>query len=323
MSAVITNPIQNIPVNPKSHVHGWTQVWKNKLDATINHKCSHDVLNADTVFIDHGANFGGTLNLFGGVTKDVFDRIELVASCDDIVSLDWDMPDYGAMLKTRIGNKSTYEGVTEEWCDKISKRLSNVKSLKMENLDARSVTIGDSHTIAFSASGDSVYRNDGKTLFGALKSGLVNLKRGVGDIESCTLSLGSIDIRHHLLRRDLNLDELIREYVKQGDDIARNVLYSFPVPVEYEDRKIPKTGYYKGTPFFGSMMERKQVTKQFKELLMKHSNGRVVAPPEEWYHMDPKKYADTYMETGSSVHIAPPYHRRNDWGISGLSFLEM
>jgi hypothetical protein len=57
---------------------------------------------------------------------------------------------------------------------------------------------------------------------------------------------------------------------------------------------------------------------RFIDLLNKKSNGRVVMPPEDWYSMDPEKYAKTYMENGSSVHIAPPYYRRNDWGTTCL-----
>ncbi len=71
MNSVITNPISNIPVNEKSHVHGWTQIWRDQLGSCIDHKCTPKVKSYDRVYIDHGANFGGTLNLFGGATKEV------------------------------------------------------------------------------------------------------------------------------------------------------------------------------------------------------------------------------------------------------------
>ena len=317
---VITNPISNIPVNPKSHTHGWTQVWQDQLDASINHKCTPKILNCvTTVYIDHGANFGGTLNLFGGATKEVFDRINLVAACDNVVSLDWDMPDYGEMLKKRIGAKTTYEGITEEWCDALSNRLSTIKSLKQEDLDLPSVTLGDSHTIAFSDKGHRVLRNDGKTLHGALKTGLKNMLRDSTPTEQVTLCFGSIDIRHHILRHDnADLHGMIREYIDQGEEIEDlygvSCHYAFPVPVEFEERRIPKSGFFKGTPFYGSWQQRYDVTERFKDLLDRYSKGRVVAPPEEWYTMDPEKYAKTFMEHGSSFHIAPPFYRRNEWG---------
>lgn len=316
---VITNPINNIPVNVKSHVHGWTQVWRHQLDASINHKCTPAVLIADTVYIDHGANFGGTLNLFGGATEEVFRKLNLIAQCKNVVSLDWDMPDFGAMLKKRIGAKTTYPGITEAWCDALSSRFSTVQSLKQEDLNLPSITLGDSHSISFSDFGQRVLRNDGKTLFGSLKGGLLEMFRGATPTETVHLSFGSIDIRHHILRHDnFDLDDTISRYVDQGKEIEDKfgvkVKFAYPVPVEYEERRIPKTGYFKKTPFYGSWQERNDLTLRFIELLETKSSGSTVAPPAHWYTMDPEKYAKTYMEHGSSVHIAPPYYHRNSWG---------
>jgi len=312
---VITNPINNIPKNEKSHVLGWSLVWKELLGASIDHRCTPQILNADTVYVDHGANFGGTLNLFGGATKDIFDRINILLACKNIVSLDWDMPDYGVMLKKRIGANTTCEEITEKWCDMVSKRISSITSLKHKDLKTNGITFGDSHTIAFSGVGDSVYRTDGKTLFGSLRKGL---REELGRREErLTLCLGSIDIRHHILRHnDFDLKETIKEYIKQGNELSDDVWYAAPVPVEFEGRRIPKSGFYKKTPFYGSWKCRWNLTNKFINILHDESKGKVVLPPKEWYTMDPEKYAKTYMEHGSSFHIAPPYYRRNDWGVS-------
>ena len=320
MTHIITNPIANIPVNPKSHTLGWSKVWSHQLGAGIDHKCSPKVMEADTVYVDHGVNFGGTLNLFGGAGKDVFDRINIVMACKNVFSLDHDMPDYGAQLKKRIGAKTTYEGITEEWCDTVSSRIKTITSLKQENLKLpilSGITLGDSHSISFSRAYDHVLRNDGKTLHGALKEGLKNMFRGLTPFGDITLSFGSIDIRHHLLRHDFDLKEFVGEYVRQGNELKElyncEVSFAAPVPVEFEGRRLPKTGYYKKTPFFGSREERSALTNNFIEEL--HNNKvKVVQPPEFWYTMDPEKYATTYMEFGGSVHIAPPFYRRNDFG---------
>lgn len=320
---IITNPISNIPVNPKSHVHGWTQVWQDQLDAAIDHKCTPNILKADTVYIDHGANFGGTLNLFGGANKEVYDRINRVASCKNLVSLDWDMPDFGAMLKKRIGANTTYEGITEEWCDMLTERFKDVPSLKQEDLDYDSITLGDSHSIAFSDRGHRVLRNDGKTLHGSLRLGLENMLRDCVPTSTINLSFGSIDIRHHMLRYPLKVEETIKNYVDQGkgleDKYGVKVKYALPVPVEFEGRRIPKSGFFKGTAFYGSWQERYDLTNQFIDELNKQSNGSVIAPPSEWYNMDPEKYAKTFMEHGSSFHIAPPFYYRNNWGQTCLA----
>ena len=321
---MLTNPIANVPSNEKSHSLGWAQVWRDQLGAVVDHRCTPKILNSKELYIEHGANFGGTLNLFGGANKDIYDKINRVCSHPNITSLDWDMPDYGAMLKKRIGANTTYEGITEEWCDQVSQRLSTVKSLKQEELKNGSVTLGDSHSIAFSGAGDSVLRNDGKTLHGALKSGLESMLRGMEPTGDLTLCFGSIDIRHHILRHDnFSMAEFIGRYVEQGDAIGDrfgcNVRYSCPVPVEYEDRKVPKTGYYKGTAFYGSAADRRDITFEFIDELYQQTNDRVVQPPVDWYHIDGMTYAKTYMELGGSFHIAPPFYRRNDWGVSPLA----
>jgi hypothetical protein len=95
------------------------------------------------------------------------------------------------------------------------------------------------------------------------------------------------------------------------------VFFAAPVPVEFEERRIPKSGFYKKEPFYGSWQERHDLTNRFIDELHKQA-GSVVMPPEEWYTMNPETYAKTYMEHGSSFHIAPPFYRRNDWGVTGL-----
>lgn len=318
--SVITNPISNIPKLANSHVRGWTQVWAEQLNAEVDHKCSTNILNGSLVYIEHGVNFGGTLNLFGGAGQDIFEKIDRVIQCKNVVSLDFDMPNWGEQLRKRIGNATTYAGITEEWCDMLSSWCtSNVASLKQENIDwLNGISVGDSHTPAFSQANDVVLRTNGKTLFGTLKNGLKNEFRGMTPKGQITFSLGSIDIRHHLLRHDDNLDNMISEYVAQGQELEReygvDVYYGAPVPVEYEDRKLPKSGYFKGTPFFGSRNDRIQLTLRFIELLNTHSGNKVIMPPEEWYHMDGEKYAKMYMEASSSVHISPEYYRRYNWG---------
>jgi hypothetical protein len=317
---VITNPISNIPKLANSHVRGWSQVWAEQLGAEIDHRCSPAILNAETVYIEHGVNFGGTLNLFGGATEEIYDRINTIMSCDsNIVSLDHDMPNWGEQLRSRIGAPTTYKAIDEAWCDKLSKWCKSISTFRQEDmfwLDG--VSVGDSHTPAFSRKRDVVLRENGKTLFGCLRRGLKGELRSMTTMNEITFSLGSIDIRHHLLRYEDNLEEMIKEYVRQGKEIemeyAAEVTYAAPVPVEHEGRKLPKTGYFKGTPFFGSREDRLALTFRFIDLLKKHSGNKVVMPPEEWYHMDGEKYAKTYMENSSSVHISPEYYRRYGWG---------
>ena len=323
--AVITNPINNIPKNKKSHTLGWSKVWEHHLNAVIDHKCSENILNHDIVYIDFGANYSGSLNLFGGANQELFDRLNLVMQCKRVVCLDWPF-DLCSSLRKRIGAKTTYKGFTDEWFDKLEAFEKTVTLLKQnDNIETRTIsgiTMGDSHTIAFSNKNDAVLRNDGKTLYGALQLGLKTMFRGMTIKGDITLSFGSIDIRHHLLRQNEwkdSLTKLINKYVKQGSELERDhgckVSYAYPVPVEWEGRKIPKSGFYKDSPFYGSVQERRIITNSFIDELNRHKVN-VVAPPSDWYTMDPKAYAETHMEFGSSFHIAPLYYRRKDFGVT-------
>ena len=325
---VLTNPISNIPKLKNSPVLGWSLVWADQLNARIDHACS-PAIGLDTIcYIEHGVNFGGTLNLFGGATKEIYDRINRVAAHPNVVSLDFDMPDWGDQLKKRIGAPTTYTGITEQWCDALSLRLSKVQSVKQQDLLQVSskfdgISVGDSHTPAFSRSTDIILRENGKTLYGTLKRGLITEFRGLKPFGNVTFCYGSIDIRHHILRHEnFNLDDMLDEYVRQAVTIQKehgcDISFTTPVPVEYEDRRLPKTGYFKGTPFFGSRQDRLDFTYRIIEGLNKRKVN-VIMPPEEWYKMDGEKYAKTYMENSSSVHISPQYYRRNDWGQTCLA----
>jgi hypothetical protein len=317
---LITNPIAGIPTNPKSHNLGWAQLWSNQLGVPLNHQCSEQILKAELVYVYHGVNFTpGKLNLFGGATKDLYDRLNLLTSCKNLISLDFDMPDYGELLKKRVGSRSTFEKITVEWCTKVSARLQNIPVLRQEDLGFQSVTIGDSHSIAFSSGDDMVLRYDGKTLHSAIESGLESLLRGVKPVKNLVLCFGSIDIRHHVLRQEkFNMADFIKKYVEQGNSIEEhygcNVFYCCPVPVEHESRRIPQSGYYKGEPFYGTAEERRKITQAFIYELQRQAANRIIQPPEDWYQMDGKVYAKTYMEYNSSFHISPPFHRRNNWG---------
>lgn len=318
---MIINPVTNIPVNAKSHIHGYAQKWAELLDEKISHKCNN---LDDELFIEHGVNFNGALNLFGGANEDLYNRFENAMKVDVITSLDIDMPDYGAMIKKRIGAKTTFKGITEEWCDKVSNWCESAETYTMEDyaLDnpEAGITVGDSHAPSFAAAGDAIFVNNAKTLHGTVvKSTLDTLMRDVdAKNRAVTFCFGSIDIRHHYLR-DNNIqymEETIKKYVNQAFQITDNPHFAAPVPVEYEGRKIPKTGWRKGTPFYGSLAERSGITQEFIELLDQHSGGKVVHPPWDWYEMCPEKYAKTHMELNSSFHIAPTYYRSENWGVN-------
>ena len=74
MSKVITSPATNIPLHEKSHVRGWSLTWADRLNAEINERCTQDIMQYDKVYLDHGVNWSGALNLFAGADDSVFER---------------------------------------------------------------------------------------------------------------------------------------------------------------------------------------------------------------------------------------------------------
>jgi hypothetical protein len=278
-------------------------------------------LTSQVLYLEHGVNFGGTLNLFGGVDLKLVDRLEALANyTGELVSLDVPMPGYADQLSKRIGQNTCSSRLTKDLIAALDSRLKNSTTLTQADLKRSNVTIGDSHSTAFAPKDSSVLRTNGLTLHGALARGhfVEQIDRLVHAPTRLTLVCGSIDIRHHI-GRQARPEQAIQDLCDTYSDLVDFLVSEFgievevaaPVPVEWEGRKIPKTGFYKDSPFSGTLAQRQEWTQLFIDKMGCHS---VVSPPSEWYTMDPEIYADTYMELNSSVHIAPLFYRRFDWG---------
>ena len=315
MTAYVINPFTPIPKSEKSHVRGWAIYWSRLLDAQILGKDLSMIKSTDEVYIDHGVNFSGGLNLFGGVDDDLADRLAvLVAAKPSLYSLDVAMPSYHTMLARRIGQSSTSKKLTQALVNKLANVLTNSDIVTPYELKPRVMTVGDSHSTAFAKQDSGVLRTNGRTLrgFTGNQGAFYTMPPSVKEI---AVVHGSIDIRHHLMREpkpEQAVKNLVKGLVLKAETLEQTlgvkIELATPVPVEYEDRRIPKTGYFDGTPFFGSQKERAEITNVFiKELTNRW--GNVVMPPKQWYKMDPEDYANTIMEHGSSVHIAPTHYR--------------
>lgn len=321
---MIINPFSSIPSHPKSHVRGWAQHWANSLNVKVAHK-GDDFSQESDLYIDHGVNFGGGLNLLGGVTQEVFDNLQiLVNSKARLFSLDIDMPDYGTMLRKRIGQATCHKDL-HLIIDALEEKFKSAQTLTQYDLiHPKNICIGDSHATAYADKNSAVIKKNGQTLYGALQNDYINdvLSKTTKKYDKITLCLGSIDVRHHLARLDNpqdSLKQLLDRYISLSKEVASKhqclVEISCPPPVEFENRRIPQTGLYKGTPFYGSLEERKKLTYFFIAYLIEQG-ANVVHQPIERYEMNPEEYAKEYMELSSSVHIAPIHYRSNsDWGM--------
>lgn len=323
MSSIIINPFTPIPKSDKSHVRGWVIVWAQRLGADIATKDT-DLSAYENIYIDHGVNFSGSMNLFGGFNDEVFKRVQdliiAVRQGANLFSLDWKIKDcnYISQIEKRIGTKTTSERVDFDFLEKFEKILNKAKYLPMESLDLDKWIIGDSHTLAFSTKDQAVTRLNGKTLYSVIcKSGLPKFLNFGNKIKfkEITLCLGSIDIRFHLLRlKTFTAKEFADLYAKEV--ISYQNYYNTPikvcapVPIEHELRKLPKTGQFKGQNFYGARRERLKFTFDFIKSLSDYCfDFDLIEPPKEWYMMPGDEYAREIMELYSSVHIAPKYYR--------------
>jgi len=325
MKIVIGNPLSNPPRKANSHVRGWAVHWAETARGSVAHKGEVPTNEPCVYFFEHGVNFGGGLNLFGGLNDDVAQSVisfvEHWNPQSRLFSCDIDMPDYASMLRGRLGATSTSAIITENDINKFGLILETAKTIRNCDLPGyRKVCIGDSHTAAFTDKNSTGLRKNGQTLFGALKNNYLqeSIDSLHSDIRVITVCFGSIDIRHHICRQsdpkasiDKMLDDLL-ELTKKNSHLEFEVCG--PVPVEYEGRRIPKTGFYKGDPFFGSREQRLELTLYWIEGLKKRFKN-VVTVPENWYSMDGEVFAKDKMEFGGSVHLSPESYRRFDWGV--------
>lgn len=261
---------------------------------------------------------GEVFNLFGGYTEEVRDRIGRVLDMNlsNVKALDKPLPDIEAILRPRAV-KAGIDFTDSEW-QRIS-QLKNVEVVEHESLvrGMHRVVIGDSHSIARYRAGSIVYRHDGLTLHGMLARGVKSLLPDT-QVEHVVIVAGNIDIRHHLCRQDNPLAsavDLVVNLHQELDELKRvgrigSYEVTAPYPIEFEGRRLPKTGYYKGTPFYGSWSER-DVVRHTMQQAMLYLFDNVWLWPSEWYEMDPEAYAKTYMEKPGSVHLSPEFYEWN------------
>lgn len=243
-----------------------------------------------------------------------------------IVSLDWPMLDYGKRGKY----KSTRPICSDTWrnadwdlyqrkCDSITEWVLD-PGFTYQRGKVRHLTIGDSHAHSVYRPGSMVLRKDGRTMAGVIKKGLLKEITDYGfdpaDIDTLTSYHGSIDIRHHLCREPdpkAATVKLLADYEAALKDLNRPVELVTPLPIEDESRVVPKMGWYKGQPFYGSQAERKEVLAVFidrlRDMVARNPGWTLFEWPKAWYEMDGTQFMRTYMERPRSVHLAWKHYR--------------
>lgn len=273
----------------------------------------------DKLYVYHGNDWGGSLNLFGGLKNysGIYNFVNFSQFKGEVVSLVIDMPDYYGIMKEKLDKaKDKGQEYNEEWnnidWDNLKRICDTATVIDPNDLQKhRRIAIGDSHAICMYRRGWQNISIPFKTLHGALKEGLLNFVPS-GSYTDIEFYFGNIDIRHHLCRQD-NPEEatkiLVGKYIEQARGVADHfnatvTLYE-PLPIENPSRQIPKTGWHKGAPFCGDWASRNFIRKLFREEIRKHQTAEVKL--YEWVGEMINNQGELdfeYMEKPQSVHLS-------------------
>lgn len=307
-----------------SHRSSWARYWKWVLQ-TQNPDAEIDILKRgdeskwkdyDRVYFYQGMEWSGTLNIAGGIQDWHYDRFkaykELVDLSDSegkigLVSLEVPMPDYYELLKKRKIDLPYLKGLN-----------THVATAKLP--DSEDIVLGDSHSLSVMDSKGKyvkVYRTDFKTLNGALNLGIKNVHNiDWSKIKKVTLFFGMIDLRHHVMRHGgfTAIDKLMERYETQirellNDDIKVELAEMYPMTPN--DRKLPKSGYFEGEPFAGTIEERIGCVDYFNKKLSDIADRLKLD-----FYKQPEIFSlpdgtmDVYfMEKPRSVHMSSEFYR--------------
>lgn len=308
---------------PQSHKSGWAFKLANQLtsagytDVTvITDVVTHWEDNFHVMLLEHGMEFKGNFNIFGGANDDLYNQVvRLYSKGLRMYSLHHDMPCVGTLIEKRLKTGSELFKTLEDRIGEAKQICSQIPRVdRIEKTDK--LCFGDSHSFSQYTPGFQTDRNDGLTLFGTLRRGIKSYIPE--NITELRIYLGNIDIRHHLMRQvnpSKALKDMMRMYEEQLNELQESGVGRIEViqalPIENESRPLPKTGYYKDAPFAGSWAERTELVQQFNQMVreMCERNGWFT-----WRH--PDVYLNTFgeltfdvMEKPKSVHIAREYYR--------------
>lgn len=298
MVGVLSNPAKKIT----SHNGGWTMVIKSIAEKDFD--CEVKIMTdkddwdqCEMLIVNEGVNYKmGQYNLFGGVTRQILDKLEKLNS-----------------FKGKVVNYGEFIDYSE-FCEKRKIDFNFTQGIHYKfTFDRNKLVYGDSHAISVYKPSFGIDRNDGKTLFGMLSEGLDNnIRTGLDEL---IFYAGNIDVRHHILRnyKGNNMEDyLVKTYFEKLQDQLKDlnckkITLVELLPIEDVTRKIPGTGMYMKTPFCGTWKERSNVVKIFNNLLKdlcKQEDYDLISWPDE--------NSDEYgmlkfevMEARQSVHLAP------------------
>ena len=331
MKTLITSPFTHISSNIHSHRAAQAAIYANQLEETgfdvhldRTGDIHPDINSFEEIYVYHGNDWGGSLNLFGGMKNygGINNLIRYSQFKGTVYSLWIDHPKYSEMLEPRMKGEIHPDWAKVDW-ENLKRIEQTAKTIKQLTATNRVVT-GDSHAICMYRPGWFVNSVPFKTLHGALSQGLSSF---IGsEHEIAEFYFGNIDVRHHLCRRprpEESTRNLANRYYEQLSQLDLAKVYAYELlPIENESRALPKTGYYKGTPFYGDWASRETLRLIFKDEMKKLcAQGSVNFIEWTDYLKNDKGELDfEHMEKPKSVHLSRnsyPHWQGRKW--SGLS----
>lgn len=278
MNILVTSPFTPVSSNIHSHRAAQAAVYAEQLSVEFGNvhldrtgDIHPDPTSFNRVYAYHGNDWFGSLNLFGGMKNygNIDKLIRYSKLKAPIYSLWIDHPKYSEMLKPRLDGDIHPDWHLVDWenLKKLEDTAITVREIEVVNR----VVAGDSHTICMYRPGWFVNSVPFKTLHGALKEGLQTFIEPHHKIAE--FYFGNIDVRHHLNRlpdMEQATRDLANRYHEQLSSLDLEEVSAYELlPIENESRVLPKTGYYKGTPFYGSLEKRNRCRLIFKDEMKK------------------------------------------------------
>lgn len=248
----------------------------------------------DMLYVCEGVNFAGSFNIPGGVQPEHVEKMKAMSQYKGKIqfvnkTFDFDMFNIKRVKLTDV------QFPTGDVVDYFTETA----------LQTRKIVIGDSHSLSVWKPGYGLSFNQGKTMYGWLKTANQSLMNELYD--EVILYFGNIDIRFHLCRQDDPV-AATRELYSRYVDFAKglnNCTIVQPLAIEHESRKIPGSGLYKGKPFYGSREQRMEI-RQVADEVMRSSGLNYITWPDEWIDEDGTKMLDI-LEQKQSVHLRPKH----------------
>ena len=290
MKTGIVGILNNPATSENSHSAGWNLLIKDMIDENaVFLKETDDWDLYDKLIICHGPNFKeNSYNIIGGITESVIKRCNKLNNFKGIIE---------SIDNFNLNNFYNKRNLS------VSRFKGNIVKINMPKCD--NLVMGDSHSISvWPGKNYEIIRQDGRTMHGFMKRyQSYNFK----DYKKIIFYYGNIDARFHLYRKSKkDIVSQIMRYINCARYVDATIVNL--LPIENENRKIPKSGQLKGKNFNGTQHSRQKIVKLCNNIINSNYH-KTIKWPQLWYD-NTVYFEKEVMEPRQSVHIRPKYYHK-------------